>query len=286
MGRGVAKHWCFTLNNPTDHEKDILTAIGTELPTPFVYLVCGREVGEEGTPHIQGFLSLSQRKSMSWVKNAISDRIHLETTKGSPKQASTYCKKDGDYDEYGTLPAGSGERTDLARVVADIKKGKTMRELSENHPTAVLRYGSGVLRLRQYVRPSRNNPPQIHVFHGDPGTGKTRRVWEFADHSELWVHPGNQWFDGYDQHPSVLFDDFEGSWFKLSYLLKLLDRYVFQVPVKGGFVWWCPTHIYITSNIEPKMWYPNATELHQKALMRRLNEFGEIIECSTQQPCP
>jgi hypothetical protein len=117
------------------------------------------------------------------------------------------------------------------------------------------------------------------VFWGKTGTGKTRRVWEFVKDDELWIHPGDRWFDGYDRHKCALFDDFDGSWFKLSYLLKLLDRYVFPVPVKGAYTWWCPSQIFITSNIEPRMWYPGALEDHRAALLRRLSEFGEVNKC-------
>lgn len=136
------------------------------------------------------------------------------------------------------------------------------------------------MRLRMFHRPERPAPPQIWTFWGKTGTGKTRRVWEFANVDELWVHPGDRWFDGYDSQRAVLFDDFDGSWFKLSYLLKLLDRYMMQVPVKGGYVWWNPKTIYLTSNINPKDWYPQANEEHKAALKRRLTEFGHIQECT------
>ncbi|APA62654.1 putative replication protein [uncultured virus] len=272
----TAKHWCWTLNNPTDLERDQLEAIGNELPEPIVYLVYGDEVGESGTPHLQG----SGRKELPWVKNAISDRAHLEAAKGTTKQASDYCKKDGNFKEFGTLPKGRGQRTDIAGCVNQIKAGKSLREITELHPEIILRYGSGVLRLRQHYRPTRETPPQIWVFWGPTGTGKTRRVWEFTDPNELWVHPGERWFDGYDGHPAVLFDDFDGSWFKLSYLLKLLDRYVMPVPVKGAQAWWCPKTIYITSNIKPEEWYQGSNQNHRDALMRRLTEFGTIEHCT------
>lgn len=275
-----AKHWCWTLNNPTDVEQQSLVALGTELPNPICYLVFGKETGENGTPHLQGFISLSSRKSFPWVKNAISERAHIEVAKGTTKQASDYCKKDGDFQEFGELPRGRGARSDIASCVAQIKEGKNIREITEAHPEIILRYGSGVLRLRQHFRPTRNAPPQIWVFWGPTGTGKTRRVWEFTDPDKLWVHPGERWFDGYDGHDAVLFDDFDGSWFKLSYLLKLLDRYVMPVPVKGAQVWWCPKTIYITSNIKPDEWYPQGNQNHRAALMRRLTEFGTVEHCS------
>lgn len=275
-----AKHWCWTLNNPTDLERDTLEALGNELPEPFLYLVYGDETGEGGTPHLQGFCSLSARKTLAWIRNALSERGHFEAAKGTTKQASDYCKKDGNFKEYGQLPRGRGQRTDIAACVDAIAEGATLRQITKSHPEIVLRYGSGVLRLRQHYRPRRDGPPQIWVFYGPTGTGKTRRVWEFTDPDKLWVHPGQGWFDGYDGHEAVLFDDFDGSWFKLSYLLKLLDRYVMPVPVKGAQTWWCPKTIYITSNIKPQEWYPTAHQNHRDALMRRLTEFGTIEECT------
>lgn len=280
MPRGAAKNWCWTLNNYTEQELNYLEALGSELPEPVVYLVWGKEKGENGTPHLQGYVSLSSRKGLSWVKNTVGDRIHAEVMRGTNAQAADYCKKDGDFAEYGAIPSGAGTRNDIKQCVEAIQEGKNMRDLADEFPSIILRYGTGVLRLRQFIRPKRDSPPKIWVFWGPTGTGKTRRVWEFGDPDQIWIHPGGHWFDGYDQHPAVLFDDFEGSWFKLSYLLKLLDRYVFPVQVKGSQVWWCPKTIYITSNIEPSSWYPNAAQNHRDALARRLTEFGTIQHCT------
>lgn len=111
----------------------------------------------------------------------------------------------------------------------------------------------------------------VIVYWGPTGAGKTRAVYDNLPSPEsIYVHPGGPWFDGYDSQPIVLFDDFGGSEFKLTYLLKLLDRYPMRVPVKGGFVSWCPQEIYITSNHAPVSWFPNAKEEHVRALMRRI----------------
>lgn len=274
--KGAARNYVWTLNNYTEEEIAELTALGTELPSPVQYIVWGKEKGESGTPHLQGYLSLESKKGFKFVRSLLPKRVYCAVAKGTNKQASDYCKKDGQWEEYGTLPAGKGHRTDLDQLVQDIKSGKTFRDIADEYPAAILRYGSGVVRLRHMYMPDRANPPEIHVFWGPTRSGKTRRVWEFADKNELWVAPGDRWFDGYDQHPTVLFDDFDGGWYKLGYLLKLLDRYPFQVPVKGGFVWWAPQHIFITSNINPEEWYANAHEEQRKALMARLREFGTI----------
>ena len=97
------KKWCFTLNNPTEGEASSLVDL---FETEHVkYAVVGRETGESGTPHLQGFVWFTDRKSLRQAKAILSDRMHLEPTKGTDKQASDYCKKEGDYDEYGELPS-------------------------------------------------------------------------------------------------------------------------------------------------------------------------------------
>lgn len=275
----TAKNYCFTLNNPTEDECTKLQQLGEQLLEGCVYLICGVEVGEQGTKHIQGYVSWDKRRTLAWVKRWISPRAHLETAKGSAKQNRAYCSKEGNFEEWGELPAGKGSRTDLSRAVELIQQGCSVREIARESPATVVRYGGGLQRLQQLHRPERESPPEIWVFWGRTGTGKTRRVWEFVDTAELWVHPGDRWFDGYDGHKAVLFDDFDGSWFKLVYLLRLLDRYPMSVPVKGAYAWWNPTTIYITSNLEPKDWYRGASDEHQRALMRRLREFGNIQKC-------
>jgi hypothetical protein len=56
-------------------------------------------------------------------------------------------------------------------------------------------------------------------------------------------------------------------------LLRLLDRYPVQVPIKGSHTWWLPDRIYITTNILPSLWYKweNRGE-HYKALARRFTK--------------
>jgi hypothetical protein len=279
MPSSQARHWCWTLNNYTDDERNALEALGSELPEPVIYLIFGEEEGENGTPHLQGFISFSKRMTFRFTKTLISERAHLESAKGSPKQNKEYCSKGKNIKEYGTLPGGRGARTDLEAVAQACREGKSLKEIAEDYPSAALQYSTGILRLKQFYRPEREGPPELWCLWGRTGTGKTRRIWEFTDHDMLWVHPGDRWFDGYYGQPAVLFDDFDGGWFKMTYLLKLIDRYMFQVPIKGGYTWWAPKVIYFTSNHHPKEWYPQAKEEHVNALLRRFREYGHIQEC-------
>lgn len=108
-----AKRWCFTLNNPTEDETQFLQDYGDG--GQFEYLVYGREVGESGTPHLQGYVIFNSAVRLNTVKNRLgSQRLHLEVSRGTPGQAAAYCKKDDDYDEFGDCPEVSqGKRTDL-----------------------------------------------------------------------------------------------------------------------------------------------------------------------------
>lgn len=262
-----AKHWCFTLNNYTEEDVEKYQTLG-EQGGQVNYLVFGREKGESGTPHIQGYVSFSSKLRLAQVKVLLGDRVHLEKAKGSPQQNKDYCEKEGDSFEYGTCPKGRGARTDLASALAAVKAGASRRVLIEEHGIAYSRahrvLGEALLiyaRVRDWA-------PIVRIYFGETGIGKTKRAFEEAE-STPYMHSGGQWFDGYDGHEDVIFDDFGGSEFKLTYLLKLLDRYPMRVPIKGGFVNWVPKRIWITSNYSPKEWFPNGKCEHVKALLRR-----------------
>lgn len=58
---------------------------------------------------------------------------------------------------------------------------------------------------------------------------------------------GNVWFDGYMGQKRVVLDDYRSYHLPFNFLLRLLDRYPIQVPVKGGYVNFIPEEIIVTS---------------------------------------
>lgn len=152
-----AKHWVFTLNNYT-HDEQARIVSGAPLPddpngdqSTFSYLVIGREVGRNGTPHLQGFLSLRTKLRLRAVKALPGlGRAHLEISRGTVAQAATYCKKDGDFDEYGTPTNSQGKRSEWEALREHIKAQDTpptLRDLGEVFPSLVGRYPTNVLRF-------------------------------------------------------------------------------------------------------------------------------------------
>lgn len=261
-----AKNWCLTLNNWCDDEFIRIQDFGR---SECGYIIIGKEVGETGTPHLQCYFQCSRKWTLAQLKRVLGHRPHLEVARGSPEQNRTYCSKEGDFSEIGQ-PVQRGRRSDLDGLVAKFRSGYSWEEAVESHPVLVARYGKFVDRLAlKYAKP-REWAPEVFVFWGQTGTGKSRRAFEEA--KDPYVHSGGQWFDGYSGESDVIFDDFGGSEFKLTYLLKLIDRYPMRVPVKGGFVNWVPRRVFFTSNYCPKEWFPNAKDEHVRALFRRFTK--------------
>jgi hypothetical protein len=90
------KKFCFTLNNYSEEEKEnIIKSAVSGLKCKYIL---GFEIGECGTPHIQGFLLLDKKKSWDSVHNTLNNkRIHLECAKGSEKSNIDYCTKDNNF---------------------------------------------------------------------------------------------------------------------------------------------------------------------------------------------
>jgi hypothetical protein len=128
------KLFCFTLNNYS--EDDILHL--TNQLSHFEYIIYGKEVGENGTPHLQGFLQSKERMSFRSLKRLLGDRYHVEKAR-TTHEAISYCKKEGDFTELGRLKEGGG-RTDMESFKFDVQQGMSRPDLIENHSTIFARY--------------------------------------------------------------------------------------------------------------------------------------------------
>ena len=83
-----AKNWCFTYNNPIMEPR---------LVKSMRYLMFGREVGEQGTPHLQGYVQFHVQKRFLQVKELLPFVCHLSVAKGTHSDNRIYCSKDGDF---------------------------------------------------------------------------------------------------------------------------------------------------------------------------------------------
>lgn len=276
--RKRSKRWVFTLNNPApEEEKSICELVGDgEVVNRVIF---GREKGESGTRHLQGRLETVERVGIKRVKELLGKRAHVEVERGTVVQSEDYCKKDGDYVEYGQTRhnEGRGRRTDLETIREDIIAGKSELDIADSYFSQWCIYRKSFAVYRSLRGRRRTWKSYVVVLHGATGTGKTRYVHD--RYPDVWVlaDPSGKWFDGYNGQEVVLFDDFD-SQIDYRFMLLLLDRYPMQVPVKGGFTNWCPKRIYITSNVNPSEWYRSAwADKDTSHLLRRLDKIKECV---------
>lgn len=151
-----ALNWCFTTNNYTDDHVATLRALGDS--NDVKYLIFGYEVGDNGTPHLQGFVSFTKRLRFSQVTELIPDS-HLSVTR-QLKNAIEYCKKEGNFVEFGSCPDGPGTRSDLSEFKAFVKNGNVdIRIIREEYSLICAKYPRFV---NEYIR---DNLPSIPFEH-------------------------------------------------------------------------------------------------------------------------
>jgi hypothetical protein len=153
------KYWVFTLNNYSDEDTERINQLVSIEGNNIIYLIYGKEIGESGTPHLQGFLALSKKTRLTSVKNLIGSNPHLEQCR-SPYKAIEYCKKDGDIYEFGTIPSnmGQGSRSDLNDFKEAVKSGEINRKrLREEHSECAAKYPHF---FEKYIN---DNMPEVEI---------------------------------------------------------------------------------------------------------------------------
>ena len=275
-----SRAWCFTINNPA---RSILFPDG--LVEGVKYLVYQLERGEQGTPHLQGYITLQRPQRRSWLQKIVCktaegesfhvfDRAALFVAKGNAEQNKSYCTKpDGRISgpwELGSLPK-QGERTDLHEAAELLLKTGDIRLVD---PAVFLKYASGCLKLAALAPPPRRDDLKIITIVGGTGIGKSYAV--HAMFPDIYVvNMGNSglWWDGYTGQRAVLFEEFKGQ-VQLQKMLQILDPYPLRLEIKGGLVPARFTIVFITSNYNPEAWYRNddgSRDAEFAALRRRLD---------------
>ncbi|WAR27258.1 MREP-like protein [Mya arenaria] len=82
-----SKNWLFTVNNFTSEDENIFKDLECN------YLIFGHEIGEKGTPHLQGYVQMNVNKRMTGMKKN-HKTAHWEIARGSAQQNRVYCSKD------------------------------------------------------------------------------------------------------------------------------------------------------------------------------------------------
>lgn len=195
------RRYCFTKNNYTDDDEQLLFEFGER--ESVVYLVYGRELAPTtGTKHLQGFFILSSPQRITWLNTNLF-QCHYEVTRGTSQQAADYCKKENDFEEYGTFPASAGKRTDIETIIEwidefgrDNGRPPTDREIAMAQPRAFLVYRNigQLARMRcpaPTIRVGEPNDWQSELSERLSGDADDRTVDFFVD---VTGGKGKTWF--------------------------------------------------------------------------------------------
>lgn len=271
-----------TLNNWTVEELVTLKNWATDNAK---YAIIAKETGKENqVPHLHAYIELHTRIGFNKFKKIV-PRANIQSRKGTPSQAREYVtKEDTDPWEIGEI-SKPGQRTDINELKELIVK-EGLRSCYEHNFGLTCRIRAG---LKEYNMLAYNTNPvpfrHVHtcVYWGDAGTGKTRLAYE--ENPSAYPVPLRKdkslWFDGYDGQEALIIDDFYGGCIHYPQLLRLLDGYKYNAPVKGGFVPGKWTKIVITSNQDPRSWYPGGLT---DALKRRLNKIVHFNKPLVDKP--
>lgn len=151
-----SRSWCYTLNNPSDDEKSRLVALEV------VVHVAGLEVGESGTPHVQGYVRFAQNTKLSWWKNQF-PRAHVERRAGTEAQAIAYCKKDNDM-LVEVQPDPTHKRSSMGRyeyaehVCELLEQGKSIHEIYKRHKGFYFYNRRAILQVKEDISRWKSNP--------------------------------------------------------------------------------------------------------------------------------
>jgi len=277
---GKARRWVFTINNYSDAE---LTAIKGLTTDTVKYLICGREVGEQKTPHLQGAVVWNSAKSLTAIKGIEGfERAHLEVMRGDIGDSEEYCSKEGEYFEVGEPPVSKaeaskrgGEKT--AERYAELWDLAKKGDVEEIEPDLRVKHYNTIRAIRKDYgkRPEDLELPKGAIvglwIWGKPGCGKSRWVRHYHERDQLYDKQLNKWWDGYVSERVVLLDDFDRNHACLgSHLKRWADRYSFPAEWKGGKTDIRPQKIIVTSNLPPeRIWEDDKDAEIQAAILRR-----------------
>lgn len=265
-----ARHWCWTLNNPTVEEELAIEGL------KYRYIIYGHETGDEGTHHLQGYAEFDCVMRLAGVKKLIT-RAHWEQRRSTREKARDYCKKQGEWLEYGDWAAGGrGARNDLRGAMELVKERVPWIQMAEQMPEVVARNDRFLTKYLAHVEEQQSQAfrkVEVHVYEGAAGTGKTRKVKEQYPES-FTVNAGEAFpFEGYNGQDVILLDDFYGG-IPYHQLLRVLDGHQYRVNVKGSHRYAMWTKVFITSNDKPELWYSKGMT---PALRRRLTTVTNFV---------
>lgn len=289
MNAKRSRAWVFTINNYTD---DTINAIQQLLESSknITHLIVGKEQGEQGTKHLQGYIRFENPLPLNSVSRKFPG-AYMDIANASPLKNFEYCSKQNDIIfNVGDFHAQSNSRKkggDVLRVMyetmwEDIKEGKQETYIGDTYPQFYFKHlnsiRSAIIRNQVCLPPWSGDLTSKNLWiYGPTGCGKSKWAHNQVPNECIFFKNKNKWWDGYDasRHKVVLIEDFLTDGKLLENYLKIwADRYSFQAEVKGGSILIHPGQyiLIVTSNHSIHKTFCFCNPLDVDAIQRRFNE--------------
>lgn len=287
------RNYCFTLNNYTE----VLIQNISVIANKFRYICYEKEVGEQGTPHLQGYFELDDAKTMTALQKGLLKglRMSLRVARGNATQNTTYCSKENNntFVEFGK-PKKQGKRVDLDKLKNKIMDGQcTVDEITVDKPMAYHQYGRTLEKLEDIAmrKKYRTTMTKAIWYWGKTGVGKSHTAFTGYTpdtHYVLNIND-NGWWEGYKQQKTVIINEFRGQ-IPFGELLDLIDKDPKTVKRRNREpLPFMSEMIIITSSMHPNMVYQNVKntqesldQFYRRCEVIHLNHYTEALHRSAQ----
>jgi len=263
---------CFTWNNyPLDAEDQLRCFAERK---SIVYMVVGREQGESGTPHLQGYMHLKHPITFSALKRLLPS-LHFERARGSGSDNLTYCSKDGDFFELGEMPAdrvSAGQATaETWRSILSAAESGNWKWIKREYPRIWISFRERLISMRVPRTSVIDGDTENEWWVGPTGSGKSRLGWDKYG-TICYQKMLNKWWDGYDAQDVVIIEEWSPKNEVTASALKIwADRYPFTAQIKGGVLQKIrPKKIIVISNYRLVDCFPDSRDC--EPIMRRFRE--------------
>lgn len=280
-----ARNWVFTINNFNEADEDWV--IGLADDDDVKRIIAEHEHLDEGTPHIQGYVSFTRQVYRTEVERRLGGRAWVQLAVGSVQQNVDYCSKEGLVIVSKNCEEEQKEENGkLTMQVVEAARKMDPWKFEDTYPMVWVKHRNQILNvmmdnaLRNVQNWNGNLKAKNYWIWGPPGIGKSMWAAGLMPVQHQYKKAVNKWWDGYNLciHKIVMLEDFPLNGQMFAQHLKIWsDRYFFMAECKGSSMVVEPGRFFliITSNFPIEACFENEEDV--RAIQRRFTEF-EVTE--------
>jgi hypothetical protein len=284
-----SRFFAFTWNNPPEDAALYLQQLWDALGGPgnqIQYMIAGYETGPHAQrPHIQGFFHLHPRgrwrirQAKQYLDQFLPGGVYVSPTQASADENVEYCKKDGNWLEFGVRDVRE-EREDRFAAALRMAQEGNVQEI----PADIrIRHHRALQEISEALPPAPfmlDHPTGIWIW-GPVGVGKSTVTRQTLSKTEggFFLKNATMWWCGYRGQPHVLWDEANPTDLRrnCTMLKEWADRFAVTVEKKHGSFNIRPETIIVVSNWNPWGVF-KGTDL--AAIMKRFT----VVEFNNQHP--